>query len=327
MRPRNMTFREVREEVRLIMQERQSRGRRPAGAFPLNPGPTTPLDTQAQLHQISRTSEDVLKLVRGISDKQDITERKLSSLEERVVALENTRRAGPAPQPIRHESRCWQCGQPGHWRSNCPLGQLPNRRDVTSGRTDAHASRQSFKLGGPAPGVGNSAGNQRMDPNPPHDLNHGNFSVIGPSNVDTVFVNGRPCQTLIDSGSQVTTVSASFVESHPTLSRITPEPSPVSINGAGGHTLPHIGVIPIEIKCQGRVYINVPALIVPSNSYGPGVDALVGTNLIRVFQRDERRTRGDTYLSRLKKQNNAWYTACAAMDAALPGTGLARLAC
>ena len=147
MRPRNMTFREVREEVRLIMQERQSRGRRPAGAFPLNPGPTTPLDTQAQLHQISRTSEDVLKLVRGISDKQDITERKLSSLEERVVALENTRRAGPAPQPIRHESRCWQCGQPGHWRSNCPLGQLPNRRDVTSGRTDAlhHASHLNWE--------------------------------------------------------------------------------------------------------------------------------------------------------------------------------------
>ena len=130
---------------------------------------------------------------------------------------------------------------------------------------------------------------------------------------------------MIDSGSQVTTVSASFVESHPTLSRITPEPSPVSINGAGGHTLPHIGVIPIEIKCQGRVYINVPALIVPSNSYGPGVDALVGTNLIRVFQRDERRTRGDTYLSHLKKQNDAWYTACAAMDAALPGDRIGKI--
>ena len=106
MRPRNMTFREVREEVRLILRERQARGRKPAGAFPLNPGPATPPpDHQAQLQQISRTSEDVLKLVKGISDKQDITERKLSSLEERVVALENTRRTGPAPQPIRHDTR------------------------------------------------------------------------------------------------------------------------------------------------------------------------------------------------------------------------------
>ena len=150
MRPRNMAFRDVREEVRLIMRERQARGRRPAGAFPLNPGPATPPpDTQAQLHQISRTSEDVLKLVRGISDKQDITERKLSSLEERVVALENTRKAGPALQPSRQESRCWQCGQPGHWRSNCPMGQPPNRRDVTNGRMDALHQASSLNWEGP----------------------------------------------------------------------------------------------------------------------------------------------------------------------------------
>ena len=220
----------------------------------------------------------------------------------------------------------------GMWTARALAVQLPpgsttesTRRDQ---REDGHPSScQFFKLGGPAPGVDHSAGDQRTDSNPPHDPNNENFSVIGPSNVDTVLVNGRPCQTLIDPGSQVTTVSASFVISHPTLSRITPEPSPVSINGAGGHTLPHnfIGVIPIEIKCQGRLYTNVSALIVPPNSYGPGVDALVGTNLVRVFQRDERRTRGDTYLPHLKKQNDAWYTACAAMDAALPGDRVGKI--
>ena len=143
--------------------------------------------------------------------------------------------------------------------------------------------------------------------------------MIGPTNLDTVVINGVPASTLIDSGSQVTTVSSSFISSHPSLCILSPTPSPVQIRGAGSHPLAHGGVILLEVECLGRTYSKVPAFIVPPGSYGPGVDALIGTNLIRLAQQDQVRLHGSTYLQVVERQNKAWSAACSAIESRRPG--------
>ena len=156
-------------------------------------------------------------------------------------------------------------------------------------------------------------------------MSNGTVPIVGPNNLDTILINGVQCNALIDSGSQVTAMTSTFVASHAILGKISPSPSNVEIRGAGGHPLHHHGVIRVDIECMGKQYRNIPTLIVPPGSYGPGVDALIGTNLIRVAQLDQRCCHGANYLTHLKTSNAAWFAACATMEAALPGDEQGRL--
>lgn len=81
------------------------------------------------------------------------------------------------------------------------------------------------------------------------------------------MVNGLGCTALIDSGSQVTTITNSFYCSHPVLRKQKPQPSTVPIEGAGGHTVPYSGFINIDLKVLGKVFSSVPTFVVPDSEY------------------------------------------------------------
>ena len=93
----------------------------------------------------------------------------------------------------------------------------------------------------------------------------------------------------------------------------------MQINGAGSHPLSHGGIITIEVECLGRTYSRVPAFIVPPGSYGPGIDALIGTNLIRLAQQDQVRLHGTSYLQAVGRESKVWSAACAAIENHRPG--------
>ena len=52
------------------------------------------------------------------------------------------------------------------------------------------------------------------------------------------------------------------------------------IEGAGGQTVPYLGVIPVSVTVLGIVYEDVPAFVVPSDHYRKRVPLLIGTNVI-----------------------------------------------
>ena len=157
MRPRVMTFRNLREEVRRIGRERHTKARRPA-VYAQQASPNNPGETQGRLAQISKNTEDVLRLVSDIRDQQGRTDERVASLDRRLKALEVQEPATSSrPSSTRPSSDCWECGQKGHWRRDCPNRRStpPNRRraptssDITGSQGDA--LNQAGRLNGFGP--------------------------------------------------------------------------------------------------------------------------------------------------------------------------------
>ena len=56
--------------------------------------------------------------------------------------------------------------------------------------------------------------------------------LVGPRNLGNVEVNGKACRALIDSGSQITSLTHSYWQSHPVLKHKKLQPSKIPIEGA-----------------------------------------------------------------------------------------------
>ena len=90
---------------------------------------------------------------------------------------------------------------------------------------------------------------------------------------------------LINSGSMITTISEDFYN----LLRPLPQLQLLSkldnftVEGAGGHDLPHSGYIEctIEVPFLAKQSFEVPVLVVPTTQYSLKVPVVVGTNVIR----------------------------------------------
>ena len=61
--------------------------------------------------------------------------------------------------------------------------------------------------------------------------------LIGPVNSTPINVCGWECSALLDTGSQVTTISSEFVKAHPILRTRTIHPTNISVEGAGGQAM------------------------------------------------------------------------------------------
>lgn len=62
--------------------------------------------------------------------------------------------------------------------------------------------------------------------------------LVGPRNEGDVEVNGKACRALIDSGSQITSITHNYWQSHPVLQKKKLQPSKIPIEGAAGQTVP-----------------------------------------------------------------------------------------
>ena len=133
--------------------------------------------------------------------------------------------------------------------------------------------------------------------------------LVGPRNEGVVDVNGKECRALIDSGSQITSVTHSYWRGHPVLHKQKLRSSKIPIEGAAGQTVPYHGVLHMDLKVLGKEYRAVPTFVVPDSDYRSSVPLLVGTNVIRASRCHLQEVYGQQFLHQVKKKHPEWYTA------------------
>ena len=104
-------------------------------------------------------------------------------------------------------------------------------------------------------------------------------------------INSRPCKALLDTGSQITTISVSFYNSHLSDIAIQNCSDLLRIEGVGGDVLPYHGflVCDMQIPLTDTSFFNssIPVLIVPDTRYNLEVPCLIGTNFLSKIPADQ----------------------------------------
>ena len=144
---------------------------------------------------------------------------------------------------------------------------------------------------------------------------------MGPRNEGKVKVNGLECRALIDSGSQITSITHSYWQSHPVLKQKKLQSSKIPIEFAGGQAVPYRGVLRIDLQVLGTKFKAVPAFVVPDFDYRSSVPLLVSTNVIRASQSHLQAAYGQQFLHRVKEQHPEWYTALLKVGSAKQSEG------
>lgn len=110
--------------------------------------------------------------------------------------------------------------------------------------------------------------------------------MIGAANECVAAVNGRACLALLDTGSQITSISESFYKKHLSDCVIRPMESLLRVVGAAGQDVPFLGYVEVEVEFpeeESGLCSSVQALIlvVPDNAYNQRVPLVIGTNIVR----------------------------------------------
>ena len=108
---------------------------------------------------------------------------------------------------------------------------------------------------------------------------------MGKANETLVQVNDLQVTALLDTGSMVSTMSASLCQ-HLDLN-IQPLHHMLTIQGDGGHTVPYDGYVEVTLGVPQVKGTNMAAvlLVVPDTTYHKKVPVLLGTNVLCHFKR------------------------------------------
>ena len=108
--------------------------------------------------------------------------------------------------------------------------------------------------------------------------------MIGRANESTITFCGVETKALLDSGSQVTTVSEHFYDS------LNPQPPTAEIEelvlkGPDGRSIPYLKCIVVTIAAGflPDKEVDALALVVPTTAYHAEVPIVIGTNVIREY--------------------------------------------
>lgn len=111
--------------------------------------------------------------------------------------------------------------------------------------------------------------------------------LIGEKCTSNVTVSGLNCNCLLDTGSQVTTVSTAFYKEHLSEQPIQPF-NLLDVEGANGQFVPYLGYVEVNIGFPKDFIDTAPevstlALVVPDLRSNSDLPVLIGTNLLDVL--------------------------------------------
>ena len=128
--------------------------------------------------------------------------------------------------------------------------------------------------------------------------------LVGPANEVQVQIEDNICQALLDTGSQVSTISEQYYQDYLSQTvEICPLTEVLEVENAGGNELPYKGYISTNITIPSVDETHtVLMLVVPSTQYHQETPVLLGTNIIGLFM-DKFRELGSQAIP------SAWMTA------------------
>lgn len=118
----------------------------------------------------------------------------------------------------------------------------------------------------------------------PHKVRH---KLIGARSTGQVTIQGEQFSCLLDTGSQVTTVTKSFYDQYLPEQQIKPLYNLLEVEGANGQPVPYLGYVevavtfPKELLCA-EYEVPTLALVVPDSGTS-GYQILIGTNTLDVM--------------------------------------------
>ena len=122
-------------------------------------------------------------------------------------------------------------------------------------------------------------------------------NLIGSPNEAIIEVNGLPTAALIDTGSMITTISASYWKQHFSSVELQSCQDLLQIRGAGGHSLPYLGYVYLSLKLNEHTSpVDVPVLVVPDTEYKSKVPLLVGTNVLQLWKDQLKQGFGERFI-------------------------------
>ena len=130
---------------------------------------------------------------------------------------------------------------------------------------------------------------------------------MGDANEAKVTVEGVECAGLIDSGSQVSTVSENFYTEKFSSIPVQPLGNILKIEYAAGHHLRCAGYIEAEIEIPGTDVSQTSLfLVVPETDYSSSMPVLVGTNTLRPMRGNCQATYGPRFLQKAVLATSWW---------------------
>ena len=113
--------------------------------------------------------------------------------------------------------------------------------------------------------------------------------IVGGRNLAPVYIDKESCTALIDTGSQVTTISHDFIRDKLPHLRVRPVEELLTLTAAGGHTLPYDGMVEVDVNLNpgsSDFVYPIVALVMPGSVYNSDVPVIIGTNVIKRYAED-----------------------------------------
>ncbi|XP_025079813.1 uncharacterized protein LOC112555597 [Pomacea canaliculata] len=125
-------------------------------------------------------------------------------------------------------------------------------------------------------------------------------ALVGPSCESPIRIDGVTSRCLIDSGSQVSIVSESFFRRNMRHRQLENLDSTLQVIGAGGHSVPYIGVVRVSVWLPKDVVgvdskVDTVLLVCPDTEYSSRVPVIAGTNILRAYARQCERMAGRNF--------------------------------
>ena len=181
---------------------------------------------------------------------------------------------------------CYRCRQHGHMMRDCTVNLSHSKRFYIDEEPSQYA--------------------RIMNNNLSRQPSKKKTSMVGSSNEVELMIGDHVFNTLLDTGSSISTISKAAYDQYLSAYPLEPITELLTVTCADGEALPYLGFISVPISTGNNSLTDEPLdaifLIVPDTAYHSDVPVLLGTNILDVMWSKARETCGN-------KLTTPWYLA------------------
>ena len=136
------------------------------------------------------------------------------------------------------------------------------------------------------------------------------IDLIGPANETEVIINGQKVNALLDTGSQITSISESYYKNNLSNYPLVPVDIPnLKVEQASGSFIPYLGMVIMDIKVPHLTQtFKAKVVVVPNTDYHFKTPVSVGTGIIHNSRDQCKKQYGNQYLQKCELPS-AWICA------------------